>query len=246
MRKIQRLARPRPDAELIRPRCSKLRPAQTLRLLRRERVRNRAVVPNQPPPRFLVPRPRPPRQIAQAARPIDHHFAHVMLRRADQSIEPRLRLRPLRQPFSAGASFPSVPPTLKQPRRPHTFRRQLRRVRDLAPARDERPLARRRRFFGARKRMQRRGWDLVGQMMRLAPALFRRAFADRIDTHAVTLGNSGGRIAGEIIPLGQRPDFRAVMRASGDGAFGFVVAFGTHTEILPPPRPGRIERNLSP
>ena len=55
----------------------------------------------------------------------------------------------------------------------------------------------------------------------LLPLLFRRALTDRIDTHAVMLGNSRRRIARQIIPPRLRPQLRTVVQTFGDGAFGF-------------------------
>lgn len=86
-----------------------------------------------PTPRALVPRPLAPRQIAQARRPIDHHFAHVMLRRPHHSVEPRRSLSARRQPFRARARLTRATTTLKQPRRPLSLRRTLRLMRDLVP-----------------------------------------------------------------------------------------------------------------
>ncbi len=153
-----------------------------------------------------------------------------MLCRTYQRENARRRISARRQPFGACARLARATPTLKQPCRPLTCRRKLRRMRDLRPARREHTIPG---FHGGlciRKRVQWRRRRLSQRMVRFAPFLFRCTPAQGIDAHAIMRRTRRRRSAAKIIPPHLRPHFRTMMLAHRDGAFGFF--FFRHAGIL--------------
>src|SRR5690606_18588721 len=74
-----------PFAKFVAPGGTELRPAQTFRIVRRERIGDRAVSPFQPAPRRLPLRPFPARVNAEhSGNALDHHLAHIGERLADE------------------------------------------------------------------------------------------------------------------------------------------------------------------
>ena len=96
---VERVVGLAPLGELVAPGRVELRPAQALRILGRERLRDRAVRPFQPPPRRRsTPAARARGASAQQpGRALDHHLAHVVLGLADQRDAAVRRVRVRRQ-----------------------------------------------------------------------------------------------------------------------------------------------------
>ena len=96
---VERVLRIAPFGELVAPGGIELRPAQALRVLGGKRLRDRAILPFEPPPRGRPHRPLPPRaEPHQAGLALDHHLAHVMLALADQRDAPMRRIGVRRDP----------------------------------------------------------------------------------------------------------------------------------------------------
>ena len=108
-----------PLRQLVAPRVRELRAAQALRLLRRKRLRHRAVFPFETPPRRDPLRPLVVRVDGEnAGHALDHHLAHVVFGLADER-DARAAVRRHRpHPFGAGARLARAAPAEDQPGAP--------------------------------------------------------------------------------------------------------------------------------
>ena len=132
---VPALARIWPFHRFVAPGGGELRPAQAAGIVRRKRMRDGSVRPDQPPPRRLVDRPVVARARHNARRPLDHHLADVGQRFADQRDRaddaPGERPHGARQPvhpFGAGARLARTAPAQQKPGRPAPAPRRLLRL----------------------------------------------------------------------------------------------------------------------
>ncbi|MNS83893.1 hypothetical protein D3C72_1176990 [compost metagenome] len=145
----QRRLRVSPRTELVGPGPMKLRPPQTVRVLRRKGVGRRTARPDQPSPPRLPARPVVPGRLRlQTRRSLDHDLAHVVQRRPDQGEDPVLLPRQLVQPEAPGEGLARPAPAQQHPgapvdlTRPDLFVVQPRRRPDRRPQRPDLRLAR--------------------------------------------------------------------------------------------------------
>ncbi len=148
-----------PFRQFVAPGGVELRPAQAFRILGRESVRHRAVLPFQPPPRRHPEGPLGARRHPQqSGRALDHHLAHVVLAFPDEcdAAMPAIGVgrdakRERAHPFGAEPRLAGAAPAEHQPRRPRpsivrgSWRLLMRMREDREIAIEPCPRARRRR-----------------------------------------------------------------------------------------------------